>query len=63
MIQFERGRSRRFARAVIVRIGFDAIVEENVSVVFGISGGGTGQDQQPKQTEESDGNTEEVRSP
>jgi len=60
MIQFERGRGRRFARAVVVGIRFEAIVEENVPIVFAVRAGGTGQDQQPKQTEESDGNTEEV---
>ena len=62
MVQFERGRGRCLARAVVVRIRLETIVEKNVSVVFGISGGGTGQDQQPKQTEEADEDTEEARS-
>jgi hypothetical protein len=60
MIQFERGRGRCFARAVVVRIRLEAVVEENVPIVFGIRDGGTGQDQQPNQTEKSNGNTDEV---
>jgi hypothetical protein len=62
MVQFESRRRRRLARASVVRIRFEAVVEENVLVVFGISAGGTGQDQQPKQTEEADEDTEEARS-
>jgi len=60
MIQFEPGRGRGLARAVVVRIRFEAVVEENVLVVSGISAGGTSQDQQPKQPGESNGNPEEV---
>ncbi len=62
MVQFESRRRRRLARASVVGIRFEAVVEENVPVVFGISTGGTGQDQQPKQTEEADEDTEEARS-
>lgn len=62
MVQFESRRRRRLARASVVRIRFEAVVEENVPVVFGISAGGTGHDQQPKQTEEADEDTEEARS-
>jgi len=62
MVQFESRRRRRLALASVVRIRFEAVVEENVLVVFGTSAGGTGQDQQPKQTEEADEDTEEARS-
>ncbi len=60
MVQFQTGRRRHLARAVVVSIRFEAIVEENVPIVFGFRAGGTGQDQQPKQTKESDGDTEEL---
>jgi serine acetyltransferase len=60
MVQFQTGRRRHLARAVVVGIRFEAVVEDNVPIVFGVRAGGAGQDQQPKQTEESDGDTEEV---
>ena len=53
MLQFERRRGRGFAGAVEVRIGFKAVVEENVLVLLGISGGKGGQDQQANQKDGS----------
>jgi len=55
MVQFESGRRRRLARAVVLRIRFEAVVEKNVLVVFGISAGGlariSSQSKQRKRTE------------
>ena len=50
MFQIESGGRRCFTAAVVVRIGFETVVEEDVPVVLGISSGEGGEDQQANQT-------------
>ena len=51
MVQIESGGRRCFPAAVVARIGFETVVEEDVPVVLGVSYGEGGEDQQANQTD------------